>query len=361
MQETKGEPAEERESFNLNATYEAVREISLARNPDDLLARLLQKAISFSQPEIASFLIKDQPSDGLRYSLILGEKADKWKDRLVRKGEGACGLAAETNQNIIMTDTRNDPRFNSKVDNLPDFEIKSLMAIPFRVERTVFGVIYLINGPGKKAFSLEEFKLLQILVNFTELMLERIILLTELKQLDAFDSLTQTYNSKTFFHYFQREIERCQRHGYDLSLLRIDVDYFEKIVQTFGPEAGERVLTNLSFILKKVVRQIDLVSRIEMHEFLVLLPDTNAASAVQLKERLMKIFNSQDLTSTGIPYTVTAEVFSEEGARTANLCQLPRIKAWIDQIKNRHQKRKYATSGEELAELARNALLAAKK
>ncbi|HPB59459.1 MAG TPA: GAF domain-containing protein, partial [Candidatus Saccharicenans sp.] len=116
----------------MTKVYESIKEIGLARNPDDLLLRLLQKAVSFCQPEVVSFLIKDQASGDLRYALSLGEKAEGLKDRLVRRGEGVCGLAAETNQNIIITDAREDPRFNFEIDRLPEIEIKSLIVVPFR-------------------------------------------------------------------------------------------------------------------------------------------------------------------------------------------------------------------------------------
>lgn len=351
----------EQASYNQAKVYEAIRELGLARNSDDLLLRLMQKAVAFCQPDLASFLIKDPASGDLRYALNQGEKAENLKDRVVRKGEGVSGLAAETNQNIIITNIQEDPRFNPEIDNLPEIEIKSLMTVPFRIEKAVFGLTYLVNGPGKKPFSLEEFKLVQTLVSFAELALERIVLVKELKQLEDYDGLTQTYNAKTFFSYFQREIDRCQRYGHDLSLLRIDVDYFEKIIQTFGQEAGDRVLTNLSFILKKTTRRVDLVARIELDEFLVLLPDTNRDGAQKLRDRLLKILDSQNLRSTGIPYTVTIDVYSESGTEAANFYRMPQINAWINQIKNQNQKRKYPTPGEELAELVLSTLVAAKK
>jgi diguanylate cyclase (GGDEF)-like protein len=362
MEETKGGQLDnEQASYNQAKVYEAIRELGLARNSDDLLLRLMQKAVAFCQPDLASFLIKDLASGDLRYALNQGEKAENLKDRVVRKGEGVSGLAAETNQNIIITNIQEDPRFNPEIDNLPEIEINSLMTVPFRIEKAVFGLIYLVNGPGKKPFSLEEFKLVQTLVSFAELALERIVLVKELKQLEDYDGLTQTYNAKTFFSYFQREIDRCQRYGHDLSLLRIDVDYFEKIIQTFGQEAGDRVLTNLSFILKKTTRRVDLVARIELDEFLVLLPDTNRDGAQKLRDRLLKILDSQNLRSTGIPYTVTIDVYSESGTEAANFYRMPQINAWINQIKNQNQKRKYPTPGEELAELVLSTLVAAKK
>jgi len=91
MEETRGGSSDiKEEGLNLTKVYESIKDIGLARNPDDLLLRLLQKAVSFCQPEVISFLIKDQAGGDLRYAISLGEKAEGLKDRLVRKGEGVC-------------------------------------------------------------------------------------------------------------------------------------------------------------------------------------------------------------------------------------------------------------------------------
>jgi len=362
MDEIKGGLAQKEEKFLDPARFlETIKELPLAKNSDDLLDRFLKKAAGLLDPELAAFLLKDPATRDLRYALLLGEKIDKLKDRVVKRGEGICGLAAETNQNLIITDCAKDPRFNSEIDQVPGLEIKSLMAIPFRIERIVHGVLFLINKKNKAAFTLEEFKLLLALTAFAELTLERIILLKQIRELEDFDQLTQTYNPKTFFEYFQREVARSERYDSNLSLLKVDVDYFEKIIQTFGPEAGERVLLNLSQILKKTTRKVDLVARVGQEEFLVLLPNTTQAGAQKVRERLQKILENQNLRATGIPYTITADVFSESGESAVNLYKIPQINALLNQISRRSQRRKYPTVGEELEEAVTSSLFLAQK
>jgi diguanylate cyclase (GGDEF)-like protein len=351
----------ESETLNPTRFFDIIKELSLAKSSDDLLDRLLKKVSGLFDPEVASFLLKDPVSGDLRYALVQGEETDNLKDRLVRRGEGVCGLTAETNQNLIITDCAKDPRFNPDVDRIPGIEIKSLMAVPFRIERIAYGLVYLINKRNKLAFSLEEFKLMMALVAFAELTLERMILLKQIRELEDFDQLTQAYNPKTFFEYFEREVARSERYGSDLSMLKVDIDYFEKIIQTFGQDAGERVLLNLSFILKKMTRKVDLVARVGEYEFLVLLPNTPRAGAQRVRERLQKILENQNLRATGIPYTVSVEVYSGSGESAINLYKIPKINTLLNQISRKSRRRKYPTVGEELEEAVAGSLFSGQK
>lgn len=341
--------------------FEATRELSLTRSTDDLLERLLKKIDELIGLEVAAFLLRDPASRDLRYVRVTGEKADQLPDKIIRRGEGIYGLAAETNQNIIISDCGRDPRFNPKIDQLPGLEIYTLIAVPLRIEKKVFGLISLYNRKNKKPFNLDEFKLLLSLVSLTELLQERLILLKHISELEEFDPLTDAYNTRAFVSYFQREVARCERYGIDLSLLRVTVDYYEKIIHTFGQEAGSRVITNLSFILKKTTRRVDLVARIGECEFMIMLPNTARPGAEKLRERIMKILESQNLRATGIPYTVSIEIYSESGQTVSALSRVSEINSCLEQVNRKHQRRKYPTPGEELEENILSSLFSGSK
>jgi len=338
------------QSFPTAKYFEATRELSLARSIDDLIERLLKKIDDIFAPAVAAFLLRDQASRDLRYGRVIGENAPSLQDRMIRRGEGICGLAAETNQNIIISDCSRDPRFNPKVDQLPGLEVYTLMAVPVRIEKKVYGLVSLFNKKNNQQFTLDEFKLLLSLIAFFELLLERLVLLKHVSELEEFDPQTDAYNTRAFVNYFQQEVARCERYGIDLSLLKVDIDYYEKIIQTFGQEAGARVVTNLSFILRKTTRKVDLVARIDEFEFMIMLPNTNRAGAIKLRERIIKILENQNLRATGIPYTVTIEVYSESGQAVQALSKVSEVSACLSQVNKKHMRRKYPTPGEELEE-----------
>lgn len=362
MEELKGgSGSDQLQSFPTAKFFEATRELALARDCDDLLDRLLKKIDELLGPAVTAFLLRDQASRDLRYAKVIGENASHLQDRMIRRGEGICGLAAETNQNIIISDCARDPRFKPKVDHLPGLEIYSLVAVPLRVEKKVFGLLGLFNKKNRRQFNLDEFKLLLSLINFAELLLERLVLLKHISELEEFDPLTEAYNTRAFVNYFQREVARCERYGIDLSLLKVDIDYYEKIIQTFGQEAWARVVTNLSFILKKTTRKVDLVARIGEYEFMIMLPNTNRAGAEKLRERIIKILESQNLRATGIPYTVTIEVYSESGQAVSALSKVSEVSTCLSQVNRKHLRRKYPTAGEELEENILSTLFSGQK
>ncbi len=362
MEELKGGTGSEQlQSFPTARFFEATRELALARGCDDLLHRLLKKIDEFFGPAVMAFLLRDLASRDLRYAILTGESASHLQDRIIRRGEGICGLAAETNQNIIISDCSRDPRFNPRVDHLPGLEVYSLIAVPLRVEKKVFGLVALFNKKNRRQFNLDEFKLLLSLVTFAELLLERQVLRKHISELEEFDPLTEAYNTRAFVNYFQREVARCERYGIDLSLLKVDIDYYEKIIQTFGQEAGARVVTNLSFILRKTTRKVDLVARIGEYEFMIMLPNTNRAGAEKLRERIIKILENQNLRATGIPYTVTIEVYSESGQTVSALSRVSEVSTCLSQVNKKHLRRKYPTPGEELEENILSTLFSGQK
>ena len=71
-----------------------------------------------------------------------------------------------------------------------------------------------------------------------------------------------------------------------LSLILMDVDRFKQYNDTFGHPAGDEVLRGVSSTLRAYVREHDLVARFGGEEFVVLLPSTDADTAVAVAERL---------------------------------------------------------------------------
>ncbi len=362
MEDNRGGARENNQSgFQASKYFEASRELVLAKTSDELLEKLLIKLDELLAPQVAAFLLRESASYDLKFIKIRGAKEDNLLNRVIRKGEGLCGLAAETNQNLILLDCNRDPRFNPEVDHLPGVEVISLIIVPFRIEKKVFGLVALFNKKNESPFNLEEFKLVLSYVNLAELALERLVLLKQLAEREVYDPLTGVYNLKTFVEYLQREITRSERYGLDLSLLRVDIDYYEKIIQTFGQEAGQRVLTNLAFTIKKITRKVDLVARTGEDEFMVLLPNTSREGAQKLRQRILKVLENQNLRSTGIPYTVSIDLQAEKGTTAPALLKVAEVVACLEMADRRHQRRKYPTPGEELEEAVVSALFLREK
>jgi len=100
-----------------------------------------------------------------------------------------------------------------------------------------------------------------------------------LTKLSTIDPLTGLFNRRAFFERLKSEIERAKRYNEAISLIYIDLDNFKTINDKFGHHTGDRLLKEISNIMKINTRNSDIVSRMGGDEFCILLPETNLDSA----------------------------------------------------------------------------------
>ncbi|GAA6136154.1 hypothetical protein NBRC116188_29440 [Oceaniserpentilla sp. 4NH20-0058] len=100
------------------------------------------------------------------------------------------------------------------------------------------------------------------------------------------DSLTKLPNRGAYDAYIEKEYQRFERYGGDLSLIVCDVDKFKNINDSYGHQAGDKVLQLISRQVKKGTRQTDLLARYGGEEFVVILPGTDAQAALQVAEKI---------------------------------------------------------------------------
>ena len=100
------------------------------------------------------------------------------------------------------------------------------------------------------------------------------------------DPLTQIYNRGYITQRFPEEMARARRYNRPLSVVMCDIDSFKQINDTHGHQVGDKVLIDFADCLKELVRpKVDWLVRYGGEEFLVFLPETNTAGAVQMAER----------------------------------------------------------------------------
>ncbi len=108
------------------------------------------------------------------------------------------------------------------------------------------------------------------------------------KQLSITDGLTKLYNHRYFQEALMREFNRSARHKSPLSLALIDIDRFKQVNDTMGHQQGDLILSELARLLKRTVRNLDLVARYGGEEFALIMPDAPLDDALRVAERLRK-------------------------------------------------------------------------
>jgi len=115
---------------------------------------------------------------------------------------------------------------------------------------------------------------------------ERDILVNKLVHLSRTDDLTGLLNRRALIERLGDEVLRSRRYRSDLALIISDIDYFKEINDTYGHDAGDKVLKFVSTLMKDLLRQTDIIGRYGGDEFLLILPETSLKGAKEIAERI---------------------------------------------------------------------------
>ncbi len=106
------------------------------------------------------------------------------------------------------------------------------------------------------------------------------------EKIAAIDPLTGLYNRMKFLELFISEYTIMTQRNNALSLLIMDLDYFKKINDTYGHNIGDEVLKQVSHILLRELRNVDVLCRWGGEEFVALLPATDCKNAYHIAEKI---------------------------------------------------------------------------
>ena len=113
------------------------------------------------------------------------------------------------------------------------------------------------------------------------------------------DPLSGCFNRRGFDQLCAREVSRAVRGHHPMAVLAIDVDHFKRINDEYGHLTGDEVLREMGARLRETARAGDVVSRMGGEEFEILAPDTNAAGAQILADRVQTAFRGKAFASLG--------------------------------------------------------------
>jgi len=132
-----------------------------------------------------------------------------------------------------------------------------------------------ISATDYEAFTSHQTTLLQLIMILLESLKSSVLL---------FDPLTNTFNRQTMNTLLENEIERAERSKYTSSVALLDIDYFKRVNDQRGHQAGDMALSTCAPFIKEHLHPYDNIFRYGGEEFLLLLPDTTPEKAEQIIE-----------------------------------------------------------------------------
>lgn len=122
------------------------------------------------------------------------------------------------------------------------------------------------------------------------------------------DSLTGLFNRRAFEKKVQDEFERTKRYHNPLSIMILDIDNFKIINDTYGHHGGDAALVKISETLRQKTRQTDFPSRYGGEEFVLVLPETDQASALQVAGKVHEEIRSCTFGTADRAFALTVSI-----------------------------------------------------
>ncbi|TBR16657.1 sensor domain-containing diguanylate cyclase [bacterium] len=334
-------------NINGNAPTEGKRVVDLFLEMCTTLNSLneLDKIISFLVSELSemfkankvSFMLLDEAKGELCMKGSFGLNAQAAQAH-VKLGEMFGGWVAQRGKPLLVKDVGEEFPYLTH-DRLSRYSCKSFAIVPVQISEGIIGVLSVTEKKDGSVFSELDLEILDAVGRYLGLRIENMRLTERYTNISNIDILTGLYNHRYFQEQLSEEIYRAERYHRHLSLLMVDIDNFSGCNQQHGYGTGDKVLKEITRILKENVRKVDIISRFGPEEFMVILPETTAKDATFAGEKIRS--------------KVEAAVFAE--SRTSSLGMF-KLTASIGIAQH-----KLGLSSEELEKMALAALLEAKQ
>jgi diguanylate cyclase (GGDEF)-like protein len=215
------------------------------------------------------------------------KKGANLKKPRLKPGEGIAGWVVKEGIPLIVPDVSHDERFMARAGNKGTRRAQSLICVPVKSKERVIGVMEFAKKEGTP-FTKDDLDLLVKLMDYAALSIERVSLYHKMAELAITDDLTKLFNSRYLNRTIEVEIHRCERSRTSVSLIFMDIDYFKQVNDHYGHLVGSKLLVEVSQLLIRSLRSIDIVARYGGDEFVVVLPQTPPDVAAKVAERIRK-------------------------------------------------------------------------
>ena len=127
----------------------------------------------------------------------------------------------------------------------------------------------------------------------------------ESKNKALIDQLTQLPNRMAYDERMHQEFARWKRYNSTLILMVWDIDFFKKVNDTYGHQAGDKVLKVVANLLQKNLRETDFISRFGGEEFVGLMPETTLGGGFKIAEKIRHSIEQLEFHYRGSKVKVT--------------------------------------------------------
>jgi diguanylate cyclase (GGDEF)-like protein/putative nucleotidyltransferase with HDIG domain len=303
------------------ALHEIAQTIGSSLNLSDtvtLVANKLKAIVPFDSCVI--FLVDDKSGKAVAAHAV-GEEAELFSSRRITIGDGITGWVIANSRSMCNASPELD------MVGIADEIVKRFRGVlvsPLRREDGAFGAIALYSQ-SRTSYTTEHVRLLESVCQHASSALNNALTYEKTRESALVDPLTELPNARGFYMMLEQRIAECQRMNREsLAVICMDIDDFKVINDKYGHSTGDRLLASVAGVVRRELRQMDILTRYAGDEFVAIMPMASSKMAASIADRMRnaveeQLFSVRSGTLIGLGVSLGVGCFPDDGETSEEL------------------------------------------
>ncbi|HEY8563214.1 MAG TPA: diguanylate cyclase [Pyrinomonadaceae bacterium] len=274
-----------REVFTL---YELARIFSSSLNIEDTFSLFCEKIGEFVPYDTCVIYLLDEAGKEAKAIYAEGRNAACLLNRAIKPGEGATGYVLKKCQPVCNVNPGLDFSF-CELEFVQEYS--AMASLPLIADDKMLGAVSLYSC-ALENYEDEHLRLLDTVSRIAADALLKSIQHAETETKALTDPMTGLPNARSLQVQFDKEAARADRNSSRFQVMMLDLDGFKAVNDTFGHKTGDKLLRELSKVMRSQLRDYDFLSRYAGDEFVAIIPEIEDVSVEDLCQRLEKAVNN---------------------------------------------------------------------
>jgi diguanylate cyclase (GGDEF)-like protein/putative nucleotidyltransferase with HDIG domain len=303
------------------ALHEIAQTIGSSLNLNDTVTLVSNKLRSIVPFDTCIIFVVDDRSGKAVAAHAAGEDAELFASRRMNIGDGITGWVIANSRSMCNASPELDLVGISE-DVVKHY--RGVLVSPLVREDGAFGAITLYSK-SRTSYTTEHVRLLESVCQHASSALNNALTYEKTKESALIDPLTELPNARGFYMMLEQRIAECQRMNREsLAVICMDIDDFKVVNDKYGHSIGDRLLASLAGVIRRELRQMDILTRYAGDEFVAIMPMASTLMAREVGERMRnmveeQLFSVRTGTMIGLGMSLGIACFPEDGETTEEL------------------------------------------
>ena len=303
------------------ALHEIAQTIGSSLNLKDTVTLVANKLRAIVPFDSCIIFVVDERTGKAVAAHSAGEDGEHFSKRRMQVGDGITGWVIANGRSMCNASPELDlvgvPEEIAK-------QYRGVLVSPLLREDGAFGAITLYSK-SRTSYTTEHVRLLESVCQHASSALSNALTFEKTKESALIDPLTELPNARGFYMMLEQRIAECQRMNREsLAVISMDIDDFKNINNQYGHAMGDRLLAAVAGVIKRELRQMDVLTRYAGDEFVAILPMASNAMGLQIADRMRSAVENHKFAVRAdkivqLRASVGVACFPEDGETTEEL------------------------------------------